>query len=165
MTRQHNQHISLTNCKYDSSSRITSFTHVGDYGFNVELPGEWKYIGFDKNGRDNIFSDSLKQRLFIFSGSRGSSSFNKFNLDGDDFIGLFYKWDSEWYLANNTGLTTRVIERSSGKFLIAEYVDSAYVSTSLYGTKNGNGIRISIVSKSNRTSQTEFVSTVYSNLR
>ncbi|MES2558190.1 MAG: hypothetical protein V4590_00510 [Bacteroidota bacterium] len=165
LTRPHTQHISLTNCAYAPGSKSTNFSHIGDYGFTIEIPGEWKFIGFDKSSRDNIFSDSLNQRLFIFNGSRGTSSFNKNNLEGDDFIRLFYNWDAEWYLSNNTRLKTRIIEKNTNNYLIAEYADSSSVSTSLYGTKSGNGVRITIVSECNRSPQTTLISAIYNNLR
>jgi hypothetical protein len=151
LTSQHNQHVYLTNDKYDSTSNSTSFSYLGDNSINAQIPGKWKYIGFNKDSRDHTFRDSLNQILLIFKGTRGTSSFNKNNLDGDDFIDLFYKWDSEWYLTNNS--------------LVAEYVDSTYETTSLYGTLNGNGVRISIQSKLNKNIQTELVSTIYINLR
>jgi len=165
LTSQHKQHIYLTNDKFDSSSNTTSFSNLGDFSFNVDIPGKWKYVGFNQNSRDYIFNDSLKQNLFIFIGSRGTSSFNKGNLDGDEFIDLFYKWDSEWYLSNNSNLKTRIIGRVANKYLVAEYADSTNEITSLYGTKNEKGVRISIVSEANTKIQTDLVSTIYYNLK
>lgn len=165
LTSQHNQHVYLTNDKYDSTSNSTSFSYLGDNSINAQIPGKWKYIGFNKDSRDHTFRDSLNQILLIFKGTRGTSSFNKNNLDGDDFIDLFYKWDSEWYLTNNSNLKAKIVDRVSNKYLVAEYVDSTYETTSLYGTLNGNGVRISIQSKLNKNIQTELVSTIYINLR
>jgi len=165
LTSQHKQHIYITHDKYDSSSNSTSFSYLGDFSINVDIPGKWKYVGFDQNSRDYIFSDSIKQKLFIFIGTRGTSSFNKSNLDGDDFIDLFYKWDSEWYLSNNANLKTRIIDRVANKYLIAEYADSIKEVTSLYGTKNEKGVRIIIGSKANTKIQPELVSTIYNNLK
>jgi hypothetical protein len=165
LTSHHKQHIYLTDYKYDSSSNSTTFSYLGDFSINVDIPGKWKYVGFDKNSRDHIFSDSLKQNLFIFIGTRGTSSFNQGNLDGDDFIDLFYKWDSEYYLSNNSNLKTRTIDRVANKYLVAEYADSTNEITSLYGTKNEKGVRILIASEANTKIQTDLVSTIYNNLK
>lgn len=164
-TNKHNQHIALTSDKYNPDSNTTSFYYLGDYSINVEIPGKWKYIGFNNDSRDYTFRDSLNQMLFIFKGGRGTSSFNKNNLDGDDFIDLFYKWDSEYYLANNPNLKAKIVKRVSNKYLVGEYVDSTYQRTFLYGTLNENGVRIGILSKTNKNIQTEFVSTIYHNLK
>lgn len=163
-TSQHSQHSSLISDQYDTSTKSTSFSYLGDFSIQAEIPGKWKYLGFNNTSRDHIFTDSLKQNLFIFKGTRGVSSFNKDNLDGDAFIDLFYKWDSDWYLSQNPNLKTRVLEHISNKYIVVEYTDSLLETTMLYGTKNGNGIRVSITSRVNKTAQTDFVSKVYSNL-
>ncbi len=163
-TSQHSQHSSLLSDQYDISTNSTSFSYLGDFSIQAEIPGKWKYQGFNNSSRDHIFTDSLNQNLFIFKGSRGVSTFNKDNLDGDEFIELFYKWDSDWYVSQNPNLKTRILERISNKYIVVEYVDSIFETTMLYGTKNENGIRVSITSKVNKTPQPEFVSKIYSNL-
>lgn len=164
-TSHHTYHNSLVACKYEPNSKTTKFSYIGDISCTVAIPGEWKHLGFDQSSRDNVFSDSLDQKLFIFKGGRGTSSFNKKNLDGNEFIRLFYDWDSKWYVANSPGLTAKVLHENDGNYLIAEYADSTMEATALYGTKNGNGVRITIVSKHNKNPQTDFVSTLYTKLQ
>ncbi|MES2727398.1 MAG: hypothetical protein V4643_09880 [Bacteroidota bacterium] len=164
-TRQPAQYTSLSRCQYEPDTKTTSFTYLGDFGYTIEIPGQWRHIGFDQNSRDNVFSDSLDQKLFIFKGSRGVSSFNKSNLDCNEFIRLFYDWDSKWYLDNSPGLEAKVITNSPGKYLVAEYADDAAERTALYGTKYGNGVRITIVSKVDKNPQTDFVVNLYNNLK
>ena len=75
------KHLDLTSCKYNPELKTTKFSYISDYSFVIDIPGNWTFLKQNNSSKDFVFSDSLKHQLYIFVGGKGTSTFNKTNLN------------------------------------------------------------------------------------
>jgi hypothetical protein len=159
------KHIYLTGCNYHQETKSTNFSYIGDYGFIIDISGNWKYLRQDNSSKDFVFSDSLGHQLFIFVGGKGKSTFNKADLDDVSFVKAFYNWDIDWILKNSPGSSSNIIEQNDEKYIICKITMKDKIGFALYGLKKGFGVRFSLESKSDDLTNKDFLLQLYNKLK
>lgn len=146
---------------YDSKNDITTFSKL-PFG-SCKLPGKWTKSSYNETSKQYFFKNKDTVSVAISINRNRQYPFYKENLKNNEFINLFYEWDSKFLADKNDGVRTIVnVDTLDSSILWRLSYSNEVNYYFIYGTENDKALTINVVTNKWSDSEKEdFLKKVY----
>ncbi|TDM00392.1 MAG: hypothetical protein C4K58_04075 [Flavobacteriaceae bacterium] len=130
-------------------------------GSNIQIPGKWQALNFEKSSGQQYFIN--EDRVILAIAKNPKVGYEFFDPKKSDFenVYAFYKWDSDYMIQK--GLATNfILEDKESKFVIWKYNDKKSDNVFLFGNSKNHFVNLLIYTNLwDENQKVEFLKNLY----